>query len=275
MPRFYSSSGLILLAILFFVSTLPANTQDHKYPGEIVSLFNGQDLDGWYTFIQKRGRDSDPKNVFTIQDGMIRISGEEWGCITSLKEYDNYKLVVEFKWGQLSFEPRIDKARDSGLLLHSQGEDGGSQGIWINSIECQIIEGGTGDFIVVGDGSDEFQITCTIDASQKGNALVYQPEGQNVTIKEGRINWYGRDPGWEDTFGFRGKEDVENPVGEWNRIECIAEDDQLTIILNGEIVNRATRVKPSSGRIQIQSEGAEIYFRRVDLIPIKNYPETY
>ena len=130
--------------------------------GKTIRLFNGRDFDGWYTFLQNRGRDNDPKNVFTVQDGMIRISGEEWGCITTYTEYENYRILVEFKWGGSSFEPRLDKARDSGLLLHSQGEDGSSNGIWMHSIECQIIEGGTGDFIVVGDGSDQFKITSTV-----------------------------------------------------------------------------------------------------------------
>jgi hypothetical protein len=117
-------------------------------------LFNGKNLKGWYTFLQERGRNNDPKQVFSVADGMIRISGEEWGCITTRKIHDNYRLVVEFKWGELTYPPRKERARDSGVLLHSQGEDGGSQGIWMHSIECQIIEGGTGDIIVVGDGSD-------------------------------------------------------------------------------------------------------------------------
>ena len=103
-----------------------------------IQLFNGENLDGWYTFLKDRGRDKDPKNVFTVTDGMIRISGEEWGCITTLDEYENYKLEIEFKWGELSFEPRLDNARDCGVLLHSQGEDGGSSGTWIHSIECQM-----------------------------------------------------------------------------------------------------------------------------------------
>lgn len=241
----------------------PEQTNDN-----IIRLFNGLNFDGWYTFLQNRGRDNDPKNVFTVQDGLIRITGEEWGCITTLDEYENYSLVVEFKWGGSTFQPRIDKARDSGLLLHSQGEDGSSHGIWIHSIECQIIEGGTGDFIVVGDGSDQFKISSTVALEKQGNSFVYQPDGHIETIRQGRINWFGRDPEWSDVLGFRGKNDVENLSGEWNTIECIAEGGILSIFLNGTLVNRATDVKPEKGRIQIQSEGAEIFFRRVDLTPL-------
>jgi hypothetical protein len=132
--------------------------------------------------------------VFTIQDGVIRISGEEYGCITTNDEYENYKLTVEFRWGEITYNPRIDKARDSGILLHSVGEDGGSDGTWMHSIECQVIEGGTGDFIVVGDGSRDFYVTCPVLAEMQAGSYVFSPSGDTATINSGRINWFGRDP---------------------------------------------------------------------------------
>jgi hypothetical protein len=230
-----------------------------------VQLFNGQNLDGWYTFLQDRGRDNDPRNVFTVQDGMIRISGEEWGCITTNSEYENYKIVLEFKWGKLTHAPRLNNARDCGLLLHSQGEDGGSQGIWMHSLEVQMIEGGTGDFIVVGDGSDAFQLTSMVRTDAQGNHFFAREEGHPQTIKAGRINWWGRDPQWKDVLGFRGKNDVEKHPGEWNTLECIASGDEIIVYLNGTLVNKASKVKPTKGRIQIQSEAAEVFIRKVEL----------
>ncbi len=238
-------------------------------PTQVVHLFNGQNLDGFYTFIKDRGRDQDPKAVFTVQDGVIRISGEEWGCITSNEEFENYRLVVEYKWGELTHGARVDKARDSGVLVHSVGEDGGYGGIWMHSIECQLIEGGSGDVLVVGDGSDAFSATCATAPQGSGNAHVFQPGGEAVTLNGGRFDWWGRDPGWQDVKGFRGARDVEKPIGEWNRIECIAKGSDLTVVLNGIVVNHCTRVKPSKGRIQIQSEAAEIFVRRVDVLPLE------
>ncbi|RIW15180.1 DUF1080 domain-containing protein [Algoriphagus lacus] len=233
-----------------------------------ISLFNGKNLEGWYTFVQNRGRDIDPKKVFTVQDGMIRISGEEWGCITTLDEFENYRLIAEFKWGDQTFEPRVNNARDSGILLHSVGEDGGSEGIWMYSIECQLIEGGTGDFIVVGDGSENFSITSPVAEEKQGSSPVFLPGGKETTVNRGRVNWYGRDPEWKDMIDFRGAQDAENPVGQWNRIECMVERDKISIFLNGKLVNQASGVKPSKGKIQIQSEGAEIFFRKVELKPL-------
>lgn len=264
---------LSLLGILFLLSinsSSSAQTSDLK-SGDTIHLFNGQNLNGWYTYLQHSGKNNDPKNVFTVNDEMIRISGEEWGCITTNEEFENYHIVVEFKWGDEVFPPRLKNARDCGLLLHSQGEDGGSAGIWMHSIEAQIIEGGTGDIIVVGDGSDRFSVAATVAPERQGNSYVFQPNGDNgekVAINSGRINWLKRDPNWKDELGFRGKNDVEKPVGEWNKLECIADGDKLTIFLNGLLVNEATNVRPSKGQIQIQSESAEIFIRRVDLIPL-------
>lgn len=231
-----------------------------------VELFNGKNLKGWYTYLRDRGRDIDPKKVFTVQNGLLRISGEEFGCITTMEDYENYNLVVEFKWGDETFAPRSDKARDSGVLLHSRGEDGGSGGIWMHSIECQIIEGGTGDIIVVGDGTTDFSVTCTVATEKQAGSYVFNPGGVPVTINEGRINWYDRDPGWKDVKGFHGVNDIETPAGRWNRLECTALGNDLFFYLNGIMVNHATDVKPRKGKIQVQSEGAEIFFRRIELI---------
>ena len=72
------------------------------------SLFNGENLDGWYTFLKDKGKDNDPNQVFTVVNGMIRISGQEFGCITTDDEFENYRLTVKFKWGEKTWDPRIE-----------------------------------------------------------------------------------------------------------------------------------------------------------------------
>lgn len=239
-----------------------------KHSEECVRLFNGRDLTNFYTFLRGRGRNADPNGVFRVENGELHISGEEWGCVTTEQEFENYHLITEFRWGEKTHPPREHNARDCGILLHSVGEDGAYGGVWMYSIECQIIEGGTGDIIVVGDGTDRFAVTCPAAPEKTGDCYVFQPDGKPVTVNSGRVNWYGRDPEWIDIKGFRGKEDVEKPAGEWNRYECIADGTELTVILNGVVVNRCLDLRPHKGRIQIQSEGAEIVFRRIDLIPL-------
>lgn len=231
-------------------------------------LFNGKNLDGWYTWLKTTGKNHDPLGVFTVSKGLIVISGEEYGCITTNEEYENYRLTVDYKWGDRTYAPRVDRARDNGVLVHSQGADGAYGGVWMYSIECQIIEGGTGDFLVVADGSDNFQISCPVAPEKQGGSHIFQPGGELATITKGRINWLHRDPDWKDVLGFRGTKDVEKSVGKWNRMEVVSQNGNLDVYLNGVLVNQAVQVKPSKGRIQIQSEGAEMFVRKVELVPL-------
>lgn len=262
------NSLLGLVSIVIGLGFLSCKGPKQLAETEVVSLFNGKNLDGWYTYLEERGRNEDPRDVFSVTDGMLRISGEEWGSLTTEEEYEDYHLITEFKWGDQTFEPRKHRARDCGLLFHSIGKDGAFSGRWMYSIEANIIEGGTGDFIVVGDGSDDFSITSPVAPGQQNGSHVYQPDGELVTINRGRINWFDRDSMWQDTLGFRGANDIEHPVGEWNRMEAMVKGDSITVKLNGVVVNEAFDVRPLKGRIQIQSEGAEVFFRKVDLIPL-------
>lgn len=266
---------LTLLALL--ASIVPAPRPDDESPefarnlpeirtGEPILAFNGKDLSGFYTYLRE-SKYEDPKEVYTIVDGELRISGEEWGGITTVDEFENYHLLVEWKWGPRTFEPRLDRARDSGILLHCVGEDGAAGGTWMESVECQIIEGGTGDFILVG-GAGKPSLTCQVREGED-NQLYFDPEnGSPVTRDSGRYNWWGRDPAWKDEIDVRGPQDVERSVGEWNVLEVICDGDSITNILNGAVVNVGTESSHTKGKILLQSEGAELHCRRFEVRPI-------
>src|SRR5437667_75892 len=85
-----------------------------------------------------------------------------------------------------------------------------------------------------------------------------------VRRSSGRFNCGGRDPGWKDVLGFRGSRDVEKPAGEWNRMEVLCDGDSITTILNGYVVNIGTKSSLTKGKILFQSEGAEIFFRKIE-----------
>jgi hypothetical protein len=235
-------------------------------PERPIPLFNGRNLDGLYTWLEHSKYD-DPKRVFTVVDGQLRITGEEWGGIATRQDFRDYRLVAEWRWGGLTFEPRKDKARDSGILIHGVGEDGAYGGKWIQSYEYQIIEGGTGDFILVG-GKEQPRLTCDTRPG-KGKELHWQKGGLPVTRDRGRFNWYGRDPDWQDVLGFRGRDDVERPIGEWNLSEVLCDGDRIVNKLNGVVVNEGYNASQTAGRIMIQSEGAEIFFRKLELLPLR------
>lgn len=250
-------------------------------PQETIVLFGPKraDLSAFYVWLPKFGR-QDPDKVFTVVDQIdgapaIRSSGQHWGGVVTHQEYANYKLVVEFRWGLVTWNPRKDRTRDSGILLHCQGEDGNASkkfdSPWLRSVEYQIIEGGTGDIILVNGydrGSDQPiapKLTATVGPDGKN----WDPAGKVTEFTRSRINWQYRDPAWKDVLGFRGAKDVEKPVGEWNLIEAIVDGGNVTYFLNGVKVNAGTNGAFKSGKLLFQSEGAEIFFRRIELQPLR------
>ena len=259
----------LLLAVLMLAATR-AEAQSVDKP---IKLFNGKDLTNFYTYLgspgkgeKAYGKNNDPEKVFSVANGMVRVSGKVFGCFVTEKEFENYRLVVEFKWGSETWPPRVKATRDSGILLHCVGEDGAAGGVWLESIECQMIEGGTGDFILVK-GKNAPKLTALVE--KRGSEWFYNPKGEPKEFSSGRINWFDRDPAWKDTLGFRGKNDVEKAVGEWNTLECVCDGGKITNVLNGVVVNAGAGASHTKGRILFQSEGAEVFFRRIDLLPLK------
>ncbi|MFO0956278.1 MAG: DUF1080 domain-containing protein [Isosphaeraceae bacterium] len=234
--------------------------------GEPVFRFNGKDLSGFYTYLKENKYD-DPRGVFRVEDGAIRVSGEEWGGFATGGNFRDYHLVVEWKWGGKTWPPRAENARDSGILLHCVGPDGAVGGQWMASIECQIIEGGTGDLLMVGGGSHKPELSCEVRLGADKQPY-FEKGGESIRRDSGRYNWWGRDPSWKDRVGFRGARDVEKPAGEWNVLEVVCDGDTITNIVNGHVVNVGTGSKYTEGKIQFQSEGAEILFRKIEVRPL-------
>ncbi|NQV22950.1 MAG: DUF1080 domain-containing protein [Rhodopirellula sp.] len=241
-----------------------------------IKLFNGRNLKGFYTWIRD-SQYSDPQKVFTVHDGMIHISGDGYGGLITNREYRDYHLILEFKWGEKTWGNRVDRARDSGLLLHCWGPDGCYSNTWMASIEAQIIEGGVGDILVLT-GSDPgtgqvlpTSLTAEITKDRDGEK-VWKQGGERVTISSGRINWFGRDVDWADSTGFRGKDDVESTFGKWTRMEVIADGGHLLYKVNGVVVNEAFEAKPDFGKLLLQTEQAEMFVRRFELWPIGKAP---
>src|SRR5262245_24462295 len=122
-------------------------------PVAVTPLFNGTNLDGFYTWLVDNQRE-DPRRVFTATNGLLRISGDGLGYLATHKEYRDYHLIAEFNWGRTNWHwgNRVGRARDSGIFLHATGPDGNSHdggGAFKASIECQIMQGSVGDFLLI------------------------------------------------------------------------------------------------------------------------------
>jgi hypothetical protein len=229
---------------------LSAPAKDIPAHGAAVVLFDGKDLNGFDTFLKQDGLNNDPSHVFTVEDGVVHVSGTQMGYIITQRSFENYYLRAEFKWGEGTFAPRAGQARDSGILYNIQGP----QKVWPRSIEFQINEGATGDFWMT-DG-----------------AALTGPDGVRVTGPAGaalKIDRIHKGP-WNNVVGYRDPQnELERPHGEWNVLELVNDGKTIKQYVNGVLANVGTDPFPVSGKILFQSEGAEIYFRNMVLYPLK------
>ena len=260
---------------------LPSDAGEVRVPTAPLSLFNGKDLSGFRTWLVDSGPD-DPRSVFGVADGEIRISGNGLGYLGTVDRFRDYRLVVEYRWGRCTWGERRGKARDSGIFLHARGPDGNSDdghGAFMAAVECNLFEGATGDFLLIR-GHDEAARRLVPRLRVRARS-VRDPEGwftwdpagdwQELSLW-GRVNWRDKSPRWEDRFGFRGPRDVERRPGRWNRVEVVCVADSITVWLNGIRVNQGVGLGWTDGRILLQCEGSEIFFRRVELHPVAPPP---
>ena len=240
-------------------------------PREVTILFNGRDLSGLSPWLNDT-KGSDPRGVFRVQDGLLHISGEGNGYIATRGTYSDYHLIVEYRWGQRTDGGKF--VRNSGILLNATGPDGGAGGMWMSSIECQLAQGCVGDLIPIR-GKDEggsdipVRITSEVELGPDERPR-WKPGGMSKVFTGGQLWWSGHDPDFKELLDTRGKNDVESPVGEWTRVDCLCDGGKITIRVNGVPVNECHDVFPRAGKILLQCEGFELFVRKFELHPLKN-----
>jgi len=290
---FWRSIAAVLMAVTGFGGADPLGADEPIVPDRVIKLFNGRDLRGWSTWLVDT-RDEDPRRVYSVRDGMLRISGDGFGYLGTQRAYKDYRLVVEVKWGRRNYRSRQGMARDSGIFLHSVGPDGNSydrgwgaetsntgpdisSGAYKAAIECQVMEGGFGDILLIhGRYADGRHVPVRVTAPVKdrrvpGDYAKFQfaPTRPVRTLSVGAIAWLRKDTNWRDVLGFRGQNDVESPAGQCSRIECVCQGDRITVSVNGQRVNEVFQVFPAAGRILLQCEGSEVFYRTVELHPLE------
>lgn len=267
------------LSLIFLLGVLPALADEREAirPTEVIRFFNGDKLEGVYTWLQ-RSKYEDPDRVLTMKDGVLHFTGDENGYICTKKPYKDYRLVVEYRWGERSYGERKTLGRSSGVFLHGDDTDGAYLGQFKAGLECQIIEGGTGDFELIpgkrADGS-RIPVSITLETAEHRDYAgqpTWKKGGPRVTLTDQtgyRVSWFNHDLDWKNTLGYQPKNDLASPGREWTRLEIIADGDRVRYHVNGVLANEAFDVKPSSGKISLQCEGAEMDFRRFELHPLK------
>jgi hypothetical protein len=285
----FSSFVLMVQASIVFLQAAPSPSPSVAW----TSLFDGRDLSAWDTWLgiphasvsgldlprddggkytAAQGLNTDPKKVFTIVtvDGApaIRISGEMFGALTSRDEYGDFHLRLEFKWGEKRWPPRETVVRDSGILYYAVGEHGAADNkAWMRSLECQVQEHDVGDFWAVGGTTVE--VAGDAEGEGKDRKMVHRPGGPIVTV------------GAMPRRAIKAL-DNENPTGAWNTVEVICLRGTCLHVVNGKsnlvLTNPrqpgadGTTVPLAKGRLQIQSEGAEVFYRNIQVRPITAFP---
>jgi hypothetical protein len=224
------------------------------------------------------GLNKDLKNVFSVHEengeSVLKITGEIYGGLTTKNEYGNYHLAVQFKWGDKKWEPRLNTKRDSGILYHAQGPHGAFWNVWMASLEFQVQEGDCGDFIALGDVYGD----VPVERKVKDNGQVYyiyRPEGEVTPLKYA--------PEYVSSQSSKSKLH-EKPHGQWNIFEIYCLGNESIHLVNGFVVNRVKNIRydidgrtiqVSKGKIQLQSEAAEVYYKNMTLTPINSFPSKY
>ena len=198
-------------------------------------------------------------------ENLLRITGEVNASLATKKEYENYHLRMVFRWGE-----KVYKQKNSGILYHSFGPFGEGLGVWMSSHEFQLCTAKMGDSYCMG--NSYFEIPATKDA-------------------EGKIFKYAAD-GAKSQFGVTfpakncsKKADYEKPAGEWNVVDLYCFGRNSVHVVNGKVnmvnfnsgsIDKDGKVLPlSKGRIQIQSEGGELFIRSITVEKIGQIPPEF
>jgi len=259
-------TGIFLLSIIF-MSLISCTNQDKDWK----PLFNGKTLENWDKYLQPSTEKSEeatgnitPDNVFSIieLDGkkVMRISGEVYGSIASRDSFENYHLRMVFKWGE-----NVTRERNSGLLYHSFGPFGKAFNTWMNSVELQLKHGSLGDAYLITN-----EVSCEANADENRGQYYYNSLAGKTEFSQ----QLGRPKIQKMVY-------AEKPLGEWNTIDLYCLGQTSVHVVNGKTVlinenlsryDKGVKTPLTKGKIQLQSEGAELFVRSVDIRPISEIP---
>jgi hypothetical protein len=238
--------------------------------------YNGQvPLDNEGKAIAPIGYNKNEAGVFTViqEDKMpvLKVSGEYYGCVFTKNSYKNYRLKLKVKWGTKKWEPRTDKLLDAGILYHSQGEAGVDYWrAWMLSQEFQFMEGHFGDYWNIGKAAIDIK--------------AFASEGVMTSIADENQSFLPFGTNTDRTGYCTRKDNHESAMGDWTEIELVCFEGKSLHIVNGHVVMVLqnsrywddTKFNPLiEGKIQLQSEAGEVYYKEVMIKPIHEMPAEF
>jgi len=216
-------------------------------------------------------------NVFSVvmQDGepVLRISGEIYGCVFTRQDFVNYDLKLKVKWGAKKWPPRLNEPLDSGILYNSQGKCGVDYWhSWMLGQEFQVSEykkgNAMGDYWCIANSAADIMTA----RSATRDTLKYDPLGASVAMGNG------------GPYFCQAAANYELPNGQWNELELINVNGQSVHLVNGHLVLavrnssavvNGQRQPLTHGKIQLQSEAAEVFYKGIMIKPLDVMPVQY
>lgn len=216
----------------------PATIGEAASPQTAVSLFNGKDLTGWKPDVPDRDRDPNGPPSFVVRDGKLVSLGTPEGHLLTDGRYRDYRLEVEYRFP--------GKPGNCGVLIHAS-KPRALYKMFPQSIEVQMMSGNAGDFWVIREDIK------TKDMEKRRPRASGEKWGSAEGDARRIVNL---------TDGS------EKPLGQWNSMVIEARGRTITVWLNGDLVNEGFDATVDHGRIALQTEGAEVEFRKVQIGPL-------
>ena len=242
----------------------------HKdgYNGKIPVDANGVE-------ISPIGYNKNVNNMFTViqenNESVLKVRGEYYGCVFTKEKYRNYRLKLKVKFGTKKWEPRTNKLMDAGVLYHSQGEAGVDYWrAWMLSQEFQIMEGHFGDYWNIANSAIDIR--------------AYMPEGSMNAVADECQDFLPFGTNTENMGFCLRKMKAETPNNGWTEIELVCFEGKSLHIINGKVVMvlqnsryfDGQNFQPLvEGKIQLQSEAGEVYYKDIKIKPITKMPDEF
>ncbi len=199
------------------------------------SLFNGKNLKGWVNV------NTDP-GTWTVKKGLLVCSGHPIGVMRSEKEYENFVLHIEW----MHMEP----GGNSGVFVWSKAQPGEKNrlpdGIEVQMLELEWPELNKKNGVTPSSGYVHGELFGVGGVK----ILPDHPRGERSSSIENRA--LGR--------------------GQWNTYDVVAVDGTIKLSVNGRVVNGISKSTQRKGYLCLESEGAEIHFRNIQIMELPPSP---
>lgn len=254
---------LILFALIFSLIFIFC-TKEKPAP-QWISMFNGQNLDGWQVKITGYDLNDNFGNTFRVENGVLKVSYDQYdnfndrfGHIFYKDQFSHYRMRLEYRFISEQCPGGPGWAfRNSGIMIHGQSpESMGKDQKFPVSIEVQLL-GGNG-----------------IDDRTTGNLCT---PGTNVEM-DGQLITQHCTPSNSKTYHGDEWITAEIEVNGNGIIKHIINGDTVLVYEKAQLddtdpdAQKLLQANPdkmlNGGSISLQAESHPIEFRKIEIMPL-------